>query len=133
MICIMNKDEFSPPSIFKDIQCLLESDETLCDRIAKETHLSYDEVKLLSLELVKFLIIKCTYQDEYILPSQLIDIAWHQFIIHTKLYSDFCQKNFHRYIHHRPLNNNPPFENTLKYMRKVFGTNINMRYWQKSA
>jgi hypothetical protein len=32
----------------------------------------------------------------------LIDEGWHEFIMYTRDYSDFCQKFFGRYIHHQP-------------------------------
>lgn len=35
-------------------------------------------------------------------PSQLVDEAWHAFIIHTGDYADYCTTRFGRFIHHRP-------------------------------
>ena len=31
-----------------------------------------------------------------------LDEIWHQFILCTQLYSNFCQKNFGHYLHHEP-------------------------------
>ena len=36
------------------------------------------------------------------MPSQLVDDAWHCFIVDTKLYSEFCTKAFSRFLHHTP-------------------------------
>jgi hypothetical protein len=31
-----------------------------------------------------------------------MDSFWHHFILHTRLYLDFCQKEFGEYLHHEP-------------------------------
>jgi hypothetical protein len=36
------------------------------------------------------------------MPSQIVDDAWHQFILFTRDYNDFCAKAFARYLHHTP-------------------------------
>ena len=34
-------------------------------------------------------------------PSEATDEGWHQFILFTKDYQDFCFSHFGRFIHHR--------------------------------
>jgi hypothetical protein len=36
------------------------------------------------------------------MPSQAVDVAWHAFILHTRLYQHFCQKAFGHFLHHTP-------------------------------
>jgi len=36
-------------------------------------------------------------------PSLLVDEAWHAFILHTKLYSRFCQNRYGTFVHHFPM------------------------------
>jgi hypothetical protein len=36
--------------------------------------------------------------------SVRVDEAWHQFILFTEQYSEFCHRFFGRYLHHRPSN-----------------------------
>ena|SRR5688572_17810039 len=36
------------------------------------------------------------------MPSKAVDAAWHEFIVLTKAYADFCQKAFGKYLHHTP-------------------------------
>lgn len=36
------------------------------------------------------------------MPSQVIDVAWHEFILFTKEYAYFCNKALGRFIHHTP-------------------------------
>ncbi len=35
-------------------------------------------------------------------PTREIDEVWHNFILHTKFYDEYCQNNFGRFIHHNP-------------------------------
>lgn len=35
-------------------------------------------------------------------PSELVDIGWHTFILHTRDYALFCQRIAGRFIHHEP-------------------------------
>jgi hypothetical protein len=35
-------------------------------------------------------------------PTKLVDETWHNFILHTRLYSEYCQTNFGQFIHHNP-------------------------------
>lgn len=35
-------------------------------------------------------------------PSKAMDDAWHEFIVMTREYADFCQRAFGRYLHHTP-------------------------------
>jgi hypothetical protein len=36
------------------------------------------------------------------MPSQVVDVAWHAFILSTRAYQEFCQKAFGRFLHHTP-------------------------------
>ena len=36
------------------------------------------------------------------MPSQVVDDLWHEFILYTKNYDDFCRKAFGRFMHHTP-------------------------------
>jgi len=36
------------------------------------------------------------------MPSQVVDVAWHEFILFTRNYAEFCQKSHGRFIHHTP-------------------------------
>ena len=39
---------------------------------------------------------------EVAMPSRAVDSAWHEFILHTKLYAEFCEQAFGRFMHHSP-------------------------------
>ena len=36
------------------------------------------------------------------MPSQIVDDAWHAFIVDTRVYAEFCRKAFQRFLHHTP-------------------------------
>ena len=36
------------------------------------------------------------------MPSQAADELWHEFILHTRHYEQFCRKAFGRFLHHTP-------------------------------
>ena len=36
------------------------------------------------------------------MPSQVVDVAWHEFILSTRAYEEFCQNAFGRFLHHMP-------------------------------
>ncbi|MDQ3774495.1 MAG: hypothetical protein M3461_09085 [Pseudomonadota bacterium] len=36
------------------------------------------------------------------MPSQIVDDAWHEFILCTREYAEFCQRAFGRFLHHTP-------------------------------
>lgn len=36
------------------------------------------------------------------MPSQVVDVAWHELILFTKAYELFCRKAFGRFLHHTP-------------------------------
>jgi hypothetical protein len=38
-------------------------------------------------------------------PSKVVDEAWHSFILHTKLYAEFCENRYGSFIHHFPRSN----------------------------
>lgn len=36
------------------------------------------------------------------MPSQVVDVAWHEFILFTREYKVFCEKALGRFLHHTP-------------------------------
>jgi hypothetical protein len=48
--------------------------------------------------------IACLHADDRMIgmPSKIVDIAWHEFILRTREYTNFCQSAFGAYLHHTP-------------------------------
>ncbi|WP_414705424.1 glycine-rich domain-containing protein [Pseudomonas sp.] len=36
------------------------------------------------------------------MPSQAVDVLWHEFILHTRQYQQFCNQGIGRFLHHVP-------------------------------
>lgn len=36
------------------------------------------------------------------MPSQVVDVAWHEFILFTRAYQQFCKRSMGRFLHHVP-------------------------------
>ncbi|MCB1962852.1 MAG: hypothetical protein KDF24_06755 [Rhodocyclaceae bacterium] len=49
-----------------------------------------------------FLISKAAGRRKLAMPSQAVDDAWHEFILFTRNYQDFCRKGLRRFLHHVP-------------------------------
>jgi hypothetical protein len=47
-----------------------------------------------------FHLISLSQQKMVAMPSQVVDVAWHEFILFTKEYSLFCSKALGRFLHH---------------------------------
>jgi hypothetical protein len=49
-----------------------------------------------------FYLIHTSDKESVAMPSQAVDVAWHEFILFTREYASFCSKAFGRFIHHTP-------------------------------
>jgi len=49
-----------------------------------------------------FYLIHISNKESVAMPSQVVDVAWHEFILFTREYANFCSKAFGRFIHHTP-------------------------------
>lgn len=54
-----------------------------------------------------------------------LDHLWHEMILHTEFYFDYCNKNFGRYLHHNPLIENQMTSN-LSELAEVVGLQIEL-------
>jgi hypothetical protein len=69
----------------------------------KHAHLSQKDLELVSLGLRHFFLayMKSGYKP-LSMPSQVADDLWHEFILYTLRYQNFCKKAFGRFLHHQP-------------------------------
>ncbi len=66
---------------------------------------SVEEAEVLFAEAKKFLIMSHAEPDVlWNMYSSRVDEAWHQFVLFTRQYVDFCQRYFGKYLHHNPSN-----------------------------
>lgn len=45
---------------------------------------------------------KHTKNDNFLMTSKVVDELWHEFVLDTRSYHDFCNKTFGKYLHHAP-------------------------------
>ena len=84
------------------IREILEEEPLLLERIKISTQLtSKEEAQKALTEVVKFLAL-IVFTKTKLTPSVIVDDAWHEFILFTRLYHRFCEQKFGRYIHHQP-------------------------------
>ena len=78
----------------------------LFDRLANRIRLEHPELAAgmaeRILEQALAFLGACAVTTEPIGPSELVDIGWHTFILHTADYADFCDRIAGRFIHHVP-------------------------------
>lgn len=72
------------------------------ERLCKDFHLSAPQARELFYDMLRFLYLCRATNIRPISPPQLIDEAWHTFIIYTRDYAQFCDCYFGGFIHHRP-------------------------------
>ena len=54
------------------------------------------------------------------MPSQVVDDLWHEFILYTKAYDDFCKHAFGQFLHHTPAVVLGPEQRDNEGLRRVW-------------
>ena len=61
------------------------------------------DVELVFRGLRQFFMAHLRSQRKFVaMPSKVVDTAWHEFILHTKAYQQWCESAFGRMLHHTP-------------------------------
>jgi hypothetical protein len=68
-------------------------------RFAYKHNIVLSEARSLFQELEIFLDSTLTSSHS---PTKIVDEAWHEFILHTKIYAEYCNRRYGRFIHHVP-------------------------------
>lgn len=76
------------------------------ERVRKRyPHLAEEQLSLVMLGLRQYFILcNAAAGGRVSMPSQVVDAAWHEFILFTREYADFCNKGLNRFLHHVPAN-----------------------------
>lgn len=70
---------------------------------ARHPHLSLKDCQLVAQGLRQFFLAYLKSGRQYVsMPSQVVDDLWHEFILYTKNYEQFCHRAFGRFLHHTP-------------------------------
>lgn len=66
-------------------------------------HLDDEQIEIVLETLRSFFLISYKAKLKPVaMPSQVVDVAWHQFILFTKNYETFCKKGIGKFLHHTP-------------------------------
>jgi hypothetical protein len=69
----------------------------------KYSHLSVSDTDLVIRGLRQFFITYLRSGKKFVaMPSQVVDVAWHEFILHTRGYESWCNVAFGKLLHHSP-------------------------------
>jgi hypothetical protein len=76
--------------------------ERLVSRIIKDEDVERALAERIMNEALGFLELCANEPDGKHSPSATVDIGWHTFILYTREYAAFCQRDAGRFIHHEP-------------------------------
>ncbi|MDQ3014966.1 MAG: hypothetical protein M3Q73_03820 [bacterium] len=83
-------------------QVLAYKNGSIVRRIHEELEVDMAKAEELFTELKRFLWLAAVSPEEHIVPSPVIDEAWHCFVLFTQDYADFCSLYFSGFLHHAP-------------------------------
>lgn len=98
-------------------------------RIKREHRVRTRTAALWLREALKFLDL-CADSEDVLAPSKRVDRAWHAFILHTRVYEEYCQARFGSLMHHDPSETEDPvaYQRAYDEMTARFGP-LNRRIW----
>jgi hypothetical protein len=75
---------------------------SITDKIlARYEHLTADQISTVYLGLKEYFHICSMTNNKLVsMPSQVVDLAWHEFILFTRKYHEFCLSAFGKFLHH---------------------------------
>lgn len=69
----------------------------------RHPHLNLKDCQLVAQGLRQFFLAHLKSGKKFVsMPSQVADDLWHEFILHTKHYQQFCRSGFGSFLHHTP-------------------------------
>ena len=105
------------------------------EKIAKSCLIDEKESKNCLIEALKYLDL-VFFTKQKLTPSVLVDNAWHEFILCSVSYEQFCNEKFGRFIHHHPGGRTTETRNNFKKTIKHYILNIGEpieKYWGEFA
>ena len=99
----------------------------LTRRLLRKNRISSDQALELFDDLKKFLYI-ASLTGKPLRPTLAIDEAWHEFILFTRDYQEFCSECFGKFLHHQPDTGdqiaNATVRETISIAKSVFGDEL---------
>jgi hypothetical protein len=73
----------------------------LIERFKRKLGLAEHEAHQLFADTKRYLYL-CVVEGKLLAPPSVIDQGWHEFLMYTKDYQDFCLRYFGKFVHHTP-------------------------------
>ena len=78
--------------------------EVILEKFEEETHFSRDKTELVAQELKRYLAMSVVNNEvKPMMFSSEVDNLWHDFVLFTKEYQEFCTNYAGEFIHHKPF------------------------------
>jgi hypothetical protein len=71
-------------------------------QLATEHSITVVEADRIVTDTISFLLVCAAGPHEQFRPSRQVDLGWHQFILNTHDYAEFCERTAGRFLHHVP-------------------------------
>lgn len=82
--------------------------DRLSRRLVVDEKLSRDLADRIVDQALAFLSACAANTGEPLAPSELVDLGWHVFVLHTREYATFCERIAGRFLHHVPAEEDDP-------------------------
>ncbi len=103
---------------------VLHANPILHEKIMAACDMEESQVPRALSEVIRFLNL-IAVSETMLTPSKVLDRVWHEFILCTRAYGSFCERNFGRMIHHDPggpaEKHREQFRRTVRLYREHFG------------
>ena len=107
------------------VQDLLAENEVLYSKIGSSINCSHVEVPAALREVLRFMHLIAHNKTGKLTPSIIVDLVWHEFILCTQAYQEYCDAKIGRMIHHHPggseAENQKQFKRTIQLYTETFG------------
>lgn len=94
-------------------------------KIRRALMCSAEDARRAIAEAIKFVWLAASNDDGKLTPSHRVDLAWHELILFTRAYHEFCDQQFGKFVHHQPggavHENRQQFAKTLRLYQDAFG------------
>jgi len=115
-----------------DAQRILDEHRVLMGKLQDKVGIEPSHAISALTEAIRFLTLIASTPGKILTPSQVVDDVWHEFILCTQAYTDFCQERYGRYVHHHPggdaTKHAEQFRQTLGLYQERYGPPP-PRYW----
>lgn len=87
----------------------------------KRPELSRDQQALVQQGLQQYFRLCVDARRRFVsMPSQVVDELWHEFILFTRLYQQFCERALGKYLHHTPAEAMPTPNTATEGIRRAW-------------